>query len=389
TPIPRTLHMSLTGVRDISIIDTAPAERLPVQTYVGQADETRLKRAILRELDRGGQLFMVHNRVQSIDIVRKQVERLVPEARVVVAHGQMSERKLEKIMQQFSDREIDILLSTTIIESGLDFPNANTLIVDRADAFGLSQLYQLRGRVGRGTRRAYAYFFHRPWRSLTAEAKARLETIAEQTQLGAGYQIALRDLEIRGAGDLLGGQQSGHISAVGFDLYTRLLATAVKRRKAELKGEELPPDLPEAPVIDLPLATYVPPDYVPDAALRLRLYRRMAMLDSLHEIDEMAEELADRFGPIPDPIHNLLYQLRIKALALKANVSAITTEAGQIRIRVLELEGLDRYHMQRYLGESVRVSKTAVWMKRDLSTHEWQVVLVQVLERLQGFERQG
>ncbi|MCA9998013.1 MAG: hypothetical protein KDE56_19770, partial [Anaerolineales bacterium] len=282
-----------------------------------------------------------------------------------------------------------ILLSTTIIESGLDFPNANTLIVDRADAFGLSQLYQLRGRVGRGTRRAYAYFFHRPWRSLTAEAKARLETIAEQTQLGAGYQIALRDLEIRGAGDLLGGQQSGHISAVGFDLYTRLLATAVKRRKAELKGEELPPDLPEAPVIDLPLATYVPPDYVPDAALRLRLYRRMAMLDSLHEIDEMAEELADRFGPIPDPIHNLLYQLRIKALALKANVSAITTEAGQIRIRVLELEGLDRYHMQRYLGESVRVSKTAVWMKRDLSTHEWQVALVQVLERLQGFERQG
>lgn len=389
TPIPRTLHMSLTGVRDISIIDTAPAERLPVQTYVGQADDTRLKRAILRELDRGGQVFMVHNRVMSIDIVRKQIERLVPEARVVVGHGQMSERKLEKIMQDFAEREIDILLATTIIESGLDFPNANTLIVDRADMFGLAQLYQLRGRVGRGTRRAYAYFFHRPWRTLTTEAKARLETIAEQTQLGAGYQIALRDLEIRGAGDILGGQQSGHISAVGFDLYTRLLATAVKRRKAEILGEEMPPDLPEAPTIDLPLATYIPPDYVPDAGLRLRLYRRMALLDTLHEIDEMAEELADRFGPIPDPVHNLLYQLRVKALTVKANVSAVITEAGQIKIRVPDLEGLDRYHLQRFLGESVRVSKTAVWMKRDLSTHEWQIALVQVLERLQGFERQS
>ncbi|MBK8901498.1 MAG: transcription-repair coupling factor [Anaerolineaceae bacterium] len=387
TPIPRTLYMSLTGVRDISIIDTAPAERLPVQTYVGPFDETRLKRALQRELDRGGQVFLVHNRVQTIDIIQKQIERLVPEARVAIGHGQMSERQLEQIMTEFDEGKIDVLISTTIIESGLDIPNANTLIVDRADRFGLAQMYQLRGRVGRGAKRAYAYFFHAPWRTLNEDARLRLETIAEQTDLGAGYQIALRDMEIRGAGDLLGGQQSGHISAVGFDLYTKLLANAVKRRKAERKGEILPAELPEATLIDVPLAAYVPPDYVPDPALRLRLYRRMAMLGSLTEIDEMAAELADRFGPIPDPVHHLLYQLRIKVLAERAQVTAVTTEAGQIKIRLLDLEGIDRFRLQRYLGEAVRVSRKAIWMPRDLSTKEWQVTLVQVLERLASFER--
>ncbi len=389
TPIPRTLHMSLTGVRDISIIDTAPAERLPVNTYVGEMDDTRLHHAILRELDRGGQVFIVHNRVQSIEIVRKRIKSLVPEASVTVGHGQMGERQLEKIMKQFADGKIDILIATTIIESGLDFPNANTLIVDHAEQFGLSQLYQLRGRVGRGTRRAYSYFFHAPWRTLTADAQARLEVIAEETQLGAGYTIAMRDLEIRGAGDILGAQQSGHIADVGFDLYTRLLANAVKRRKAELRGEILPPEMAEDTMIDLPLAAYVPTDYVPDSALRLRLYRRMAALDALAEIDEMADELNDRFGPIPDPVLNLLYQLRVKALARRAGITAVITEAGQIRIRVDELEGLDRYHLQRYLGDVVRVSKTGIWLPRDISTHEWQITLVQVLEKFQLFVRKS
>ncbi len=387
TPIPRTLHMSLTGVRDISIIDTAPAERLPVQTYVGEADETRLRRAILRELDRGGQIFFVHNRVQSIEIVQRLIQRLVPEAIIAVGHGQMSERQLERIMVEFAEGKIDILLSTTIIESGLDFPNANTLIVDRAEMFGLAQLYQLRGRVGRGIRRAYAYFFHSPWRGLTPVARARLETIAEQTQLGAGYTIAMRDMEIRGVGDLLGAQQSGQISAVGFDLYTRLLANAVKRRKAEKAGKPITFDLPEATLIDLPLAAYVPPDYVPDGALRLRLYRRMALLDSMADIDEMAEEMADRFGPIPDPVHNLLYQLRIKSLAQRAEVTAVTSDNGQVKIRLAGLENINRFHLQRYLGEQARVSKTAVWMSREMSTHEWQVALVQVLEKLQSYEK--
>ncbi len=387
TPIPRTLYMSLTGVRNISMIETAPAERLPVQTYVGEMDDARLRRAILRELDRGGQVFVVHNRVQTIELVRQQIERLIPKARVVVGHGQMSERQLEQIMLDFADGKIDVLLSTTIIESGLDFPNANTLIVDRAEQFGLAQLYQLRGRVGRGARRAYAYFFHAPWRRLTPEAQARLEALAEHTDLGAGYAIATRDMELRGAGDLLGGAQSGHISAVGLDLYTRLLATAVKRRKAEAKGEMPPPDMVEGALIDLPLATYVPTDYVPDAALRLRLYRRMAMLTSMAEIDEMAAELTDRFGPIPDPLDNLLYQLRIKVLATRAQVTAVTTEAGQIRIHIAELEHVDRYRLQRYLGDAARVSRKAIWLKRELSTREWQVALVQILEKLEGFER--
>ncbi len=387
TPIPRTMYMSLTGVRDISLIDTAPQDRLPVQTYVGEADETRLKRAIMRELDRGGQVFMVHNRVQSIGIVYKQLQKLIPEAIIAIGHGQMSERELERIMTAFTEGTIDILLSTTIIESGLDIPNANTLIVDRAEMFGLSQLYQLRGRVGRGARRAYSYFFHSPWHTLNEDARARLETIAEQTDLGAGYTIALRDMEIRGAGDLLGGQQSGHISTVGFDLYTKLLSNAVKQRKAEKAGQPLPVELPEATLIDVPLAAYVPTDYIPDAGLRLRLYRRMALLDSLAEIDEMAEELADRFGPIPDPVHNLLYQLRIKALAKRAQVTAVTTEAGQIKIRLADLESMDRFRLQRYLGESVRVSRKAIWMPREMPTNEWQVTLVQVLERLETFER--
>jgi transcription-repair coupling factor (superfamily II helicase) len=385
TPIPRTLYMSLSGVRDISIIETAPSERMPVQTFVGESDDTLIRRAILRELDRGGQIFFVHNRVQTIEIVANLLRKLVPEAKIAVGHGQMSERELEEIMLRFNDGDIDLLLSTTIIESGLDIPNANTLIVHQAELFGLAQLYQLRGRVGRGVRQAHAYFFHSPWRSLTADAQARLEVIAHETQLGAGYSIAMRDLEIRGAGDLLGARQSGHIAAVGFDLYTRLLAQAVKARRAERAGEAPLPELPEATLIDLPLAAYIPPLYVPEASLRLRLYRRMAMLDSLAAIDEMAGELADRFGPIPDPVNNLLYQLRIKALAIPARVTAVTTEGGQIQIRLLEQLQLDRFRLQRYLGQSVRVSRKAIWMDRDLSTHEWQVALVQVLEKLHTF----
>jgi transcription-repair coupling factor (superfamily II helicase) len=318
-----------------------------------------------------------------------KLSKLVPEARIAIGHGQMSERELEAVMIQFVNHEIDILVSTTIIESGLDIPNANTLIIDRADWFGLAQLYQLRGRVGRGTRRAYAYFFHPPWRKLTADAKARLETIASQTELGAGYSIAMRDLEIRGAGDLLGMRQSGHIAAVGFDLYTRLLAQAVRARKAQKtngqNGKLMVADLPEPVLIDLPLPAYIPTDYVPDGGLRLRLYRRMAVLELMAEIDEMAVELADRFGPIPDPVDNLLYQLRIKSLAMKAGVLAVTTESGQVLIRLPEEEGGSRLQLQRYLGKRVRVSRKAIWLTRDMPTHEWQVVLVQVLEKLHLF----
>ena len=389
TPIPRTLHMGLAGIRDISIINTAPAERLPVQTYVGEIDESLLKRAILREMERGGQVYIVHNRVQTIHLIRRQVQQLFPAARVAIGHGQMAERELEKVMGRFIDGEIDVLVATTIIENGLDIPNANTLIVDHAEHFGLAQLYQLRGRVGRGAQRAYAYFFHAPWRTITEDARTRLEALAEHTDLGSGYQIAMRDLEIRGAGELLGPQQSGHIGVVGFDLYTKMLSRAVRARKAAQRGEVVAMEALEDTMIDLPLATYIPVDYVPDSGLRLRLYRRMAGLESLGEVDAMAEELADRFGPIPDPVDNLLYQLRVKALAMKALVTSITTEKGQIRIRLPQLEHINRGAIQGVAGPGMRFSQRAIWMGRDLATNEWRVTLVQLLERLGAFFQAG
>ncbi len=383
TPIPRTLYMGLAGVRDISLIDTAPSDRLPVQSYVGESEDSLLRRAVLRELDRGGQVFYVHNRVQTIGNAYLKLSYLVPEAAIGIAHGQMSERELEEVMIQFVNGEVDVLLTTTIIESGLDIPNANTLIVERADRFGLAQLYQLRGRIGRGNRRAFAYFLHPAWHNLTADAKARLDVIAAQTELGAGYTIALRDLEIRGAGDLLGSRQSGHVAAVGFDLYTRLLAQAVKRRKSAKRGEKAQIEPPESILIDLPLAAYIPTDYVPESSLRLRLYRRMAVLDSLEEIDDMAAELADRFGPIPDPVDNLLYQLRIKVLAQKAGISGVATESGQVLIRIAKANGEYQPAWQTALGPGVRVSRKGIWLGRGLTTREWQVSLVQILEQLQ------
>ena len=240
TPIPRTLYMTLTGVRDISTINTPPEERLPISPHVGPYSPKLVRQAILRELERGGQVFFVHNRVQTIGAMRNHLEKLIPEARLTVAHGQMAENELSERMRRFTSGEVDILLSTSIIESGLDIPNANTLIVDRADTFGLAQLYQLRGRVGRGAQRAHAYFFRHAKRQPTIEGRQRLETIAENAQLGAGFSIAMRDLEIRGAGDLLGTRQHGHIAAVGFNLYTQLLSEAVRRLRARSDLPNLP-----------------------------------------------------------------------------------------------------------------------------------------------------
>ena len=387
TPIPRTMHMALTGLRDISLIATAPAERLPVQTYVGEMDDQLVRRAILREIDRGGQVFFVHNRVQTIQTIAKGLAELVPEATIGIGHGQMGERELESKMADFAAGRIDILLSTTIIESGLDIPNANTMIVNRANLFGLAQLYQLRGRVGRGAHRAYAYFFHDKWAKLTKEAQARLETISEATELGAGYTIAMRDLEIRGAGDVLGGSQSGHIATIGYDLYTRMLARAIQVRKSAKEGKVIEMDLPDTTLIDLPLPTYLPPDYIPDPALRLRLYRRMAVLTDLEQIDGMTAELTDRFGPIPDPVENLLYQLRIKILALRAGVSSISTEHKQIRLQMPRLMAMNREKMQSFVGWEVRVSRNGIWLDATLPTREWQMLLVGALERLEEFRK--
>jgi transcription-repair coupling factor (superfamily II helicase) len=389
TPIPRTLYMSLTGVRDISVIETAPEERLSVTTWVGRRDDDLIRQAILRELDRGGQVFYVHNRVQTIYAEAERLRRLVPEATIVVGHGQMAEAELEDVMTRFAAGEIDVLVSTSIIEAGLDIPNANTLIVDRADQFGLAQLYQLRGRVGRSANRAFAYFFHPPLHSLTPEARARLETIAEKTELGAGMDIAMRDLEIRGAGDILGARQHGHIAAVGFHLYTRMLAQAVRRLREEREGRATAHGdgkrQPEAGVmrevvtIDLPLPTYIPTSYIPDSRLRIQLYRRMADLTSEQAVADLRAELSDRFGPLPEPVENLLYQLRVKLLAQRADVEAVVGEGDQIAIRLAGLAHVDRPLLQQRLGHGVRVSRTAIWMA---VADGWQTDLIEVLEAL-------
>jgi len=385
TPIPRTLYMSLTGVRDMSTIDTPPEERLPVKTHVGEYDETLIRKAILRELDRGGQVYFVHNRVQSIHIIARRLERIVPEATLAIGHGQMPEAKLEQVMLDFAAGKIDVLVCTSIIESGLDIPNVNTLIVNRANQFGLADLYQLRGRVGRSARRAYAYFLYDHPHRLTDTARKRLQTILEASELGAGFGIAMRDLEIRGAGDLLGTRQHGHIAAVGFDLYCRLLAQAVQELKAEPEGEI--PSTPLVPLgpsvsIDLPLPAFIPEDYVPDSSLRLRLYRRMAGLATMDEIEGMQRELTDRFGSLPGSVANLLYQLRLKVLALRASVEGISTEKGQIVIHITSFKDTARNQLQKRLGGRARVSKRQVWIPLHERESIWRKELVNVLETM-------
>ncbi|HDQ73502.1 MAG TPA: transcription-repair coupling factor, partial [Chloroflexi bacterium] len=378
TPIPRTLYMSLTGVRDISTIDTPPEERLPVSTYTGQYDASLVQRAIRRELERGGQVFYLHNRVQTIRSVANRLRKLVPEAKFAVAHGQMRESDLEQAMLQFVVGEIDVLVCTSIIESGLDIPNANTLIVERADRFGLAQLYQLRGRVGRGSQRAYAYFFHGRVTRLTSEARQRLETMREASNLGAGYTIAMRDLEIRGAGDILGTRQSGQIAAVGFDLYTRLLSRSVKALKARRQGEPPPPEPLGSIRIDLPLAVRLPDDYVPDTRLRLQLYRRLAELGSMAQIREMEQELTDRFGPLPPSVENLMYQLRLKALARDARVDAIGVDRERLVLHSGE-GNFDVTAVRRVFGRRVSTSGAKLWLPMG---PDWREELIDALKRL-------
>ena len=383
TPIPRTLYLTLTGVRDISTINTPPEERLPIVTHVGPYNPKLVRRAVLRELERGGQVFFVHNRVQTIEGMRAHLERLVPEARIGVAHGQMPEGQLAARMRAFSAGEIDLLLSTTIIESGLDIPNANTLIVDRADTFGLAQLYQLRGRVGRGAQRAYAYFFKHPRRRPTAEAAERLETLAENTQLGAGFNIAMRDLEIRGAGDILGSRQHGHVAAVGFHLYTRLLADAIQHlqgvRGETPKRDDLLRSIHRPLVsVDLPLDTHIPPEYVPDQTTRLGLYRRIADAAALDEMDALAEEFADRFGPLPASVENLLFQMRVKILAERAGLSAVSFEGGQMVLRFPEGE---KPPSEAGFPPRVRVGKSALWVRVN-PEEDWRGVLTGLLKMI-------
>ncbi|MEW6717058.1 MAG: transcription-repair coupling factor [Chloroflexota bacterium] len=391
TPIPRTLYMALTGARDISTINTPPEERLTIVTHVGPYDPQLIRRAILRELDRGGQVFFVHNRVQTIRAMYNHLKKLLPQARIAIGHGQMPENELSQVMMRFRAKKVDVLLTTSIIESGLDIPNANTLIVDRADTFGLAQLYQLRGRVGRGAQRAYAYFFRHKRKSPTSTGRQRLETIAEYTELGSGFNIAMRDLEIRGAGELLGIRQHGHIAAVGFHLYTRLLAEAVQRLRAD-RGESLPykttPELSsilqtiELPSVnvDLPLPISLPVDYISDREVRLGLYRRIAEIRELNTVDEFAAELNDRFGPPPEAVHNLLYQLKVKILAQQAGLATISGENGKIVLRYPSLpEEKSRNLLP--IGDDVSVGKNAYRLLRE-NNPRWPERLLEVLTKL-------
>ncbi len=322
TPIPRTMEMSLVGIRDLTVLNTPPADRQPILTYVGEHDERAVAEAIRRELLREGQVFYVHNRVQDIERVADHLHELVPEARIGVAHGQMDEGSLEKIVIDFWEGAYDVLVCTTIIESGIDMPTVNTLVVDRADLMGLGQLHQLRGRVGRSGHRAYAYLFFPPERALTDEAYERLKTIAEATELGSGFKIAMRDLEIRGAGNLLGTGQSGHVAAVGYDLYCQMVNEAV----AELKGE--PVKEPAEVKLDLPVDAHLPPDYVEREDLRLEAYRRLAAVTTQAEVDDIRKEWEDRYGPVPEPALALLGVARLRAQCHRTGVREVVVTGG-------------------------------------------------------------
>ena len=350
TPIPRTLELALTGIRDVSHIRTPPEDRHPILTYVGPFDEQAVSAAIRRELLREGQVFYVHNRIQSIDFAVERLRRLVPGARYAVAHGRMSEGHLEQVMLDFWSREYDVLVATTIIESGLDLPAVNTLIVERADRLGLAQLYQLRGRVGRSSQRAYAYLFHPEQERLSDEAYRRLEAIGEFSDLGSGFQLAMRDLEIRGAGSILSEVQAGHISAVGFDLYVELVADAV----GELRGVEPPPEeIPEIR-IDLPIDAHLPGDYVGAEAQRLEAYRGLALANTREQVDEVEAEWKDRFGDPPTEALALLDVARLRIEALRVGLEEIVQVRTEVRLSPVELKPSQEVRLQRLSPRAVR-----------------------------------
>ncbi|MGY2079762.1 transcription-repair coupling factor [Modestobacter sp. SYSU DS0657] len=386
TPIPRTLEMSLTGIREMSTILTPPEERHPVLTYVGAWDDKQMAAAIRRELLRDGQVFVIHNRVQSIDKAAAKIRTLVPEARVAVGHGQMKEHELEKIMVGFWEKEYDVLVATTIVESGLDIPNANTLIVDRADTFGLSQLHQIRGRVGRGRERAYAYFTYDPSRPLTETSVDRLTTIAHNTDLGAGMAVAMKDLEIRGSGNLLGGEQSGHIAGVGFDLYVRLVGEAVTDYRAQATGEA-PPVEPAEVRVDLPVDAHLPHDYVPGERLRMEAYRKVASVQDDDQAQAVLDELTDRYGPAPAPVLNLLAVARFRAAMRRLGVTEVSMQGRNIRVGPVELRESQVMKLSRLAEgatykEAVRTVSIKVPVGPDRRTPLRDVALLEKLHAL-------
>jgi len=395
TPIPRTLHLALGKVRDMSIIDTPPEDRLPVHTFVGEYDRALVRKVILREVSRGGQIYYVHNRVYDIEQVAEDLRGIVPEASLVVGHGQMDEDGLAQVMLGFARGEYDILVCTTIIESGVDIPNVNTIIIDRAENLGLSEIYQLRGRVGRGGNRAYAYLFYK--KPLTEIAHKRLQTIQEATELGAGFRVAMRDLEIRGAGEILGPEQHGHIAAIGFDLYCHLLQRAVQELR-ESSGEPMAAihRVQHAaatssvvsgfgPSIDLPMSAYLPEEFIPESQLRLRFYRRMARIDSESAVEQLAQEMKDRFGELAEPVVNLLYMLRVRALATEAGIQSLSVREEEIALSLpfpLTSAGAQELAARH---PSLRMSRTKMWLP---IAGEWRHVLLELLQSLRDLTPQ-
>ncbi|MFD3930978.1 transcription-repair coupling factor [Streptomyces sp. NPDC058614] len=364
TPIPRTLEMAVTGIREMSTITTPPEERHPVLTFVGPYEEKQIGAAIRRELLREGQVFYIHNRVESIDRAAARLREIVPEARIATAHGQMSEQSLEQVVVDFWENKFDVLVSTTIVESGIDISNANTLIVERGDNFGLSQLHQLRGRVGRGRERGYAYFLYPPEKPLTETAHERLATIAQHTEMGAGMYVAMKDLEIRGAGNLLGGEQSGHIAGVGFDLYVRMVGEAVADYRASLEG-----GVEEEPAlevkIELPVDAHVPHDYAPGERLRLQAYRSIASANTEEDVKAVREELVDRYGKLPEPVENLLLVAGLRMLARACGVGEVVLQGNNIRFAPVELRESQELRLKRlYPGTVIKPTAHQVLVPR-------------------------
>ncbi|HER25214.1 MAG TPA: transcription-repair coupling factor [Candidatus Atribacteria bacterium] len=361
TPIPRTLHMSLIGVRDLSIINTPPEDRFPIATFISRKDDQVIVEAIRRELDREGQIFFVHNRVRSIRKIAGDLNRLFPQARIGIAHGQMAEEQLEDIMIDFLEKEYDILVCTTIIEIGLDIPNVNTIIIDDAHKFGLSQLYQLRGRVGRTDRRAYAYFFYPSYRAISDTAKKRLQAIKEFSELGSGFKLAIRDLEIRGAGNLLGKEQHGSVSEVGFNLYCRLLEEAIKELREEGKEKVKKEDI--TPVIDIKVDAYIPGGYIPDLKQRVIIYKRLAEIERLEDLERTKEEIRDRFGIYPPEVRNLLEIIYLKIFLRRLGINSLVLRENKLILRYLEdreikakLSRMPSFYQQRLIKGEYRLT---------------------------------
>ena len=350
TPIPRTLQMSLAGLRDISVIETPPEGRRPVRTYVGEYEEELVRRALTREHERGGQAFFLHNRVDSIEETAERLRALCPEMRFAVAHGQMAEGELEAVMMDYLRGGADVLVCTSIIESGIDIPQANTLIVERSDTFGLAQLYQIRGRVGRSRERAYAYLLYDSAAALTPEAAQRLSALSDYTELGAGFKIAMRDLEIRGAGNLLGDEQSGHVAALGFELYMQMLDEAVREADATADGEE---QLAEPVRLDVNVDAYVPSDYIPYEQAKIEVHRRIASAVEVAEIERLRDELEDRFGELPEPLENLLALQRARIKFGQAGARTVSFRGERLAVVPIELDSTRARRLHEELPEAL------------------------------------